>query len=121
MKKFALLLPLALVASVAIAQDAPKPADAPKATDAPKAADKAPVAVKTHDVNAEFVSADATKKTITLKAEDGSEKTVPVEGKALAAIKTLKANEKVTATCRDNDKGEHQAVTDIKPAAAPKK
>jgi hypothetical protein len=124
MKKVALLLPLALVASVAMAQTqtqpAPKATDAPKA-DAAKAADKAPAAVKTHDVNAEFVSADAVKKTVTLKAEDGSEKTVPLEGKALAAVKTLKANDKVTATCRDNDKGEHQAVTDIKPAAAPKK
>jgi hypothetical protein len=121
MKKFALLLSFVFVAGVAMAQDAAKPADASKpAAAATKPADKAPAAVKTHDVNVQFVSADATKKTITVKGEDGSEKTVPVEGKALVSVKTLKANDKITVTCRDNEKGEHQAVTDIKPSVAVK-
>src|SRR5262249_56150956 len=74
---------------------------------------------KTHQVPAEVVSADTTKNTLTIKTEDGTEKTAPVEGKAIAALKTVKAGEKVTLTCRDNDKGEHQAVTAIHPAKAP--
>ena len=118
MKKVALLLSFVFVAGIAMAQDAAKPAEKPAAA---PAADKAPAAAaKTHEVSAEFVSADATKKTVTLKTADG-EKTVPMEGKAIASVKSLKANDKVTATCRDNDKGEHQAVTDIKAAAAEKK
>jgi len=97
MKNLVLLLSLALVASTA----------------------SAATATKTHHVAAEVVSADTTKNTLTIMAEDGSEKTAPVEGKALAALKTVKPGEKVTLTCRDNDKGEHQAVTDIHPAKAP--
>ena len=120
MKKSALLLSFVFVAGVAMAQvEAPQ-----KATGAPAATKPAAKAVgKTHMLNAEFVSADASKKTITLKTEDGSEKTVPVEGaKTLASLKTLKANENVTVTCRDNEKGDFSQwaviVTAIKPAAA---
>jgi hypothetical protein len=118
--KNALLLSFVLVAGVAMAQ---KPEAPEKATGAPAAAKPAAKAVaKTHELQAEFISADATKKTITLKAEDGSEKTVPVEGtKTLASLKTLKANEQVTVTCRDNEKGDLSqwavVVTAIKPTA----
>lgn len=121
MKKFALLLSFVFVAGVVMAQ---KPEAPEKATGAPAATKPAQKAVgKTHELNAEFVSADATKKTITLKTEDGSEKTVPVEGaKTLTSLKSLKANEKVTVTCRDNEKGDLSQwaviVTAIKPAAA---
>ncbi len=120
MKKFALLLSFVFAAGLAVAQES-KPADAPKAPEK-AAATKAAVA-KTHEVNAEFVSADATKKTITIKTEDGKEETAPVEGKALTSLKGLKTGEKVVVTCRDNEKGEHQAITAIKaaPAAAPAK
>jgi hypothetical protein len=113
MKKFALLLSLVFVAGVAFAQEAAKPAD--KAAAPAKAAEKAP-AVKTHEVTTEVVSVDTVKNTITLKGEKANN-TAPVEGKALASLKTVKVGEKVTVTCRDNEKGEHQAVTEIKPAA----
>jgi hypothetical protein len=113
MKKFALLLSLVFIAGVASAQEAAKPAD--KAAAPAKAAEKAP-AVKTHEVTTEVVSIDTVKNTITLKGVKENT-TSPVEGKALASLKNFKAGEKVTITCRDNDKGEHQAVTEIKAAA----
>jgi hypothetical protein len=119
MKKFALLLSFVFLAGVAGAQEAAKPAD--KAAPA-KAATTAP-AVKTHQVTTEVVSVDTTKHTITLKGEKENT-TAPVEGKALTHLKNVKAGEKVTVTCRDNDKGEHQAVTEIaavKEAPAAKK
>jgi hypothetical protein len=112
MKKFAFFLAFAVGAAAAIAQDAPKPDTAKAATAGDKVA-----AVKTHDVEAEVVSADATAKTLTIKGELQN-KTVPVEGKATAQLKDLKPGEKVTLSCRDNDMGEHQAVVAIKPAKA---
>ena len=71
---------------------------------------------KTHRATAEFVSADANAKTITIKMEDGTEKTVPVEGKALESLKELKAGDKLELSCRDNDAGEHQAISAISKA-----
>ena len=112
MKKFALLLALVFAAGVAVAQETPK--DTPQAH--PKAAAKAATA-KTHDVEAEVVSVDATAKTITIKA-DPDNKTVPVEGKAITQLKEVKPGEKVTLSCRDNEAGEHQAVMAIKPGKA---
>jgi len=109
MKKLTLLLcALFVVAGVASASQAPAPAPAAPA----KAA-----AVKTHVVEAEVVSADVTAKTLTIKAEPN--KTVTVEGAAIAQLKDLKMGEKVKLTCRDNDKGEHQAITHIKVEKAP--
>ena len=126
MKKSILALSLVLVAGIAFA-DTPKPAD--KATEkatTEKSADKATgekaakhMAAKTHPVEAEVVSADVEKKTITVKAGE-KEMTAPVEGKAVASLKDVKAGEKVVLTCRDNDKGEHEAVTAIVAAKAPK-
>lgn len=106
-------------AGVAFAQEAKtetKPATHPT-THAVKAAP-----VKVHDVEAEIVSIDEAAKTITIKG-DPDNKTVPVEGKALASIKSHKAGDKVTLVCRDNEQGEHQAVVAIKAAkpAAPVK
>jgi FtsP/CotA-like multicopper oxidase with cupredoxin domain len=104
MKKIALLLAGAMiVAGAAFATETETPA-ATKA--APKAA-----AVKTHVVEAEVVSADATAGTLTIKGAPN--KTVKVEPSAAEPLKTLKAGEKVKLTCRDNDKGEHEAVTHI--------
>jgi hypothetical protein len=124
MKKFALLLSFVFVAGVAVAQDAakaaPEAAKAPAAAKSAETAKAAPAAAKTHEVAAEVVSADAAKKTLTIKGETEN-KTVPVEGKAVAALKSVKAGEKVTLTCRDNEKGEHQAVVAIKAAPAEKK
>ena len=115
MKKFALLTSFAFVASVAVAQE---PAPAPETAKVPAAAKSTDTAkaqaAKNHDVQAEIVSVDVEKNTLTLKGEMQN-KTVPVEGKAVAALKTVKAGDKLTLTCKDNDKGEHQAVVDIKP------
>jgi hypothetical protein len=104
MKKLALLVSALLVAGVASAQ-------AP-ATTAPQEPSKATAAGKTHTVEAEVVSADATSKTLTIKGDAGN-KTVPVEGMAASELKNVKAGDKVKLTCRDNDQGEHQAVTKI--------
>jgi len=107
MKKLATLLcavAVVAVASLASAQtaDTKKPADAAK----PAAA-----AAKTHVVEAEVVSTDATAKTITLKGDPN--KTVAVDAAAVGSLKDLKSGDKVKLTCRDNDKGEHEAVVKI--------
>ena len=107
MKKLTLLLcALFVVAGMASASQATAPAKA------------APV-VKTHVVEAEVVSADATAKTLTIKGDPN--KTVPVDAAAVASLKNVKAGEKVKLTCRDNDKGEHQAITHITVEKAAKK
>ena len=108
MKKLALLFSVLLVAGVASAQ-----------TTAPAKDKSTAPAVKTHVVEAEVVSADATAKTLTVKGDPN--KTVPVEDAAVAHLKDLKAGEKVKLTCRDNDKGEHQAITHITVEKAPAK
>jgi uncharacterized protein (UPF0333 family) len=69
-------------------------------------------AITHHDVAAEIVSVDAASHSITLKTDKG-EQTVPVEGKAVASLKNVKAGEKVTVTCKDVG-GEHKSVTAIK-------
>jgi len=64
----------------------------------------------------------AEKNTITIKGETEN-KTAPVDAKAAGALKTVKAGDKVTLTCWDNAKGEHEKVIAIVPAkvAAPAK
>jgi len=71
---------------------------------------------KTHEMTATVVSMDMTAKTITIKDDKGAEKTAPVLAEALGSLKNIKAGEMVVLTCLDNDKGEHQGVTAIKPA-----
>ncbi len=104
MKKLAVLLSFAIVAA----------ATAPLAFAASKAPahSHAAMAGKTHTVEAEVVSADTTKHTLTIKG-DKDNKTMPVDHKALASLKTVKAGDKVTLTCWDNAKGEHVKVTSI--------
>jgi hypothetical protein len=111
MKKLALLLSFAFVAGVAGAQET-KTAN-PNSDDAAAAmaADK-----KTHEVKAEVVAFDAMKSTLTIKG-DKENKTVPVEGKALAALKDVKPGAKLTLVCKDDAAGMHQAVVDVKPSA----
>lgn len=112
MKKITLLLcALFIVAGLASASQATAPATPEK----PAAA----AVAKTHDVEAEVVSADVIAKTLTIKGEPNM--TMPVEGAAVEHLKALKASEKVKLTCRDNDKGEHQAVTNITVEKAPAK
>ena len=104
MKKYTIAAMAVLMsASLALAHQAPKTS----------AAQAKP---KTHVVNAEFVKADAAAKTITVKDEKGAEMTAPIEGRAIGELKTFKAGEKIRLTCRDNDKGEHQAIVNIRPA-----
>jgi hypothetical protein len=113
MKRLVFLLALA-VAVPAVAQEkkeAAKPGEKPAAA----------AAVKTHEVTAEVVSVDTAAKTITIKAEAGN-KTVPVDEKAIAQVKDLKAGQTATLICRDDEKGAHQAVAGVKaPAAQPTK
>jgi len=106
MKKLATLLcavALVAVASLSARADEAKPAAAP--------AKQATAAEKTHTVEAEVVSADAAAKTLTIKGDPN--KTVAVDASAVGSLKDLKAGDKVKLTCRDNEKGEHQAVTKI--------
>lgn len=69
---------------------------------------------KSHDVKGEVVSINLEGKTLTFKSETGESKTVPVIDKAVDALKTLKAGDKVLMTCMDSETGEHQAVSAIK-------
>jgi len=68
---------------------------------------------KTHQVKATIVSVDMEGKTITIKDEKGEQKTAPVMDKAVDELKNIKAGDKVTLTCHDNDKGEHEGITAI--------
>jgi hypothetical protein len=104
------LLAFSLVALVAASPSFAATSSKPKSS-------TAKTAPKTHVVSAEVVSTDATGKTITIKDASG-DKTVPVEGKAVASLSTVKAGDKVKLTCRDNEAGEHQAVTAIHKSTA---
>jgi len=73
----------------------------------------AALADKTHMEKGTIVSVDAKAHTVTLKGMDGKTSTAPVEGAAMNSLGNLKAGDMVTVTCRDNDKGEHQALTAI--------
>jgi Cu/Ag efflux protein CusF len=75
---------------------------------------------KTHVVATEVVSADVAGKKLTVKGADNMNMTMPCEGKAVSELKSVKPGEKVDVVCRDNEKGEHQAIVGIKPASAAK-
>ena len=126
MKKFALLLSFVFAAGVAAAHEGSKtdaakaPARAETKSTPATHTHAAKAAMKTHKVEAEVVSTDLAAKTITIKA-DGENKTAPVEGKAVSALKNVKPGQMWTLTCRDNEKGEHQAVIAMAKAPAVKK
>lgn len=118
MKKLFLSVALMLaVGTLAMAQATKAPEAAKPAEKAAEAKPAAKPAMKTHKVEAEVVSADVEKKTITFKFE-GAEKTAPVGPLAMYRLKKVKAGDKVTLTCRDDEKGEHQMITFIKVAGA---
>ena len=71
-------------------------------------------AKKTHDVQVTVVSVNADGKTMTIKGPDGAEKTVPVTGQAIGKIKSVQPGQTVTVVCTDNEKGEHESISDIK-------
>jgi hypothetical protein len=78
-------------------------------------------AKKHHDVQVTVVSVDAAAKTMTIKGPDGAQKTVPVTGEAISKAKNVKPGEMITVVCQDNEKGEHEAISDIKMEKADKK
>jgi hypothetical protein len=75
---------------------------------------------KTHEMTVELVSFDAKTKTMQFKTDKGETKSAPVMDSAVSSLSAMKAGDKVTITCSDNDKGEHQGVSMAKMAAAPK-
>src|SRR5262245_46367235 len=87
-------------------------------TSKPQTATKAkPAAPQMTPVNAEFVSYDAKKKTMTVKDDKGQTSSAKLEGKAVGAATRLhlKGGDHVMVTWRNNSKGEHQAITDVQP------
>jgi hypothetical protein len=73
-----------------------------------------------HDMNVSFVSCDANAKTMTFKTDKGEEKTAPMMEAAVTVCPKLKAGEMVTITCMDDDKGQHQGITQVTTAMATK-
>ena len=71
---------------------------------------------KTHDATVELVSFDAKAKTITFKDDKGESKTAPVSEAAVASLAHYKAGDKIIITCQDNEQGQHQAISMVKPA-----
>jgi ribosomal protein S1 len=112
MKKLALLLAVVCAVGFASADETKAPTADTQKTPA-KVHQHKTHATKSHDVPAEIVSVDATAKTVTVKG-DKENKTLPVDDKAIASIKDLKAGQKVTLVCRDDEKGNHVAVTGVK-------
>jgi uncharacterized lipoprotein YajG len=111
MKSTALLISAFLVAGVASAAQTTTATTTTKPA-ATKAAAVKPATVKTHDVEAEVVSADTKASTLTIKGEKENA-ILKVDASAASQLKAVKAGEKVKLTCRDNDKGEHEAITHI--------
>ncbi|HET7293320.1 MAG TPA: hypothetical protein VFM88_12915 [Vicinamibacteria bacterium] len=110
MKKLASLLALLLVAGVASAQE---PANPPVKPDTQKTAGV------TKELAAQVVSTDLMGKTITVKRNDPAfgagkqETTLPVEGAAVDALKTVNPGETVKLLCRTDSMGKETAVTAI--------
>ena len=121
MKKFGLSLAAVLASASFGWTQAAAQAPAAKPADAPTAEAKPAPKTTTHKFEAEVVSTDLEKKTITVKAE-GAEKTAPVGPLAMYRLKKLKAGDKVVLTCRDDAAtGEHKEVSFIRlaPPAVP--
>lgn len=107
MKKTALLFSAFFVVAGIASAAAPKPVTKPAQPATTQAA-----TAKTHVVEAEVVSADPTASTLTIKG-DKENAVLKVDAPAASHLKALKAGQKVKLTCRDNEKGEHEAVTHI--------
>lgn len=69
---------------------------------------------KTHDMKGTVVSVDAKANTLTFTDEKGESHTAPLLDKAIKEAASLKAGEKISITCQDTDKGEHQGIMKIK-------
>jgi hypothetical protein len=82
----------------------------------PVLASETAAAAKSHDMTVEFVSFDAKAKTLTFKDDKGATKTAPVMDTAMTSFTNVKAGDKVTITCADDEHGHHQGVSAAKPA-----
>jgi hypothetical protein len=107
MRKSVFAVALLFLAGMSLALSQAPPAQAPPA---PPQETKG----KTHEVTVDVISTDLTAMTMTIKGEDGQDKTVPVKKSALEGLKKVKAGDKVILTCQDNEKGEHEAITAIR-------
>jgi Cu/Ag efflux protein CusF len=67
----------------------------------------------THDMKATVVSVDIEHKMLTITDEQGEEMTAPVLEGAEKQLNGLKAGDKITLTCQDNENGEHEGVSKI--------
>lgn len=72
---------------------------------------------KSHKVDVTVVSIDVKGKMLTFENMEGETMSAPVlDDKAIEALETLKAGDKVTVTCQDSEEGEHEGITKIKKA-----
>jgi hypothetical protein len=117
MKKLALISSLVLgVAAMATAAQTTPPSSEKTHKAAPKQGTR-------HTVAGEIVAVDTVKSTVTFKSDKG-EQTWPVNAKAQAALKELKAGDKVTIGYAADEKGEPKEATSIAkahPRTPPKK
>jgi hypothetical protein len=109
------VVPVALAAQAPQTRQ-PRPSATTQSSQSRRATQARRASAQTQVVNAEFVSYDANTKVITIKDDKGQTSTAPLRGGALREMSQmhLKAGDHLMLTCRDNAKGEHQAVTDIK-------
>jgi Cu/Ag efflux protein CusF len=66
-----------------------------------------------HQATCTVVSVDVEGQTITLSDENGEEFTSVVMGHALDKLADLSYGSRVTITCQDNAKGDHEGIVDI--------
>jgi hypothetical protein len=112
MRKLTLLLSLLLAAGLVYAQ-APPP-DAPAAKGEPSMTK----AEKNEQVEAEIVSVDPTAKTVTFKKDMAAEPmTLPVEGKAVSALKDVQSGQKYKLVCKKDTAGAPTSIVEIKKAS----
>src|SRR5437867_4496005 len=107
MKKLALSLAPVLLAAVASAQTAGQAKPTETAS-----AEKPAAARSIHTLEAEIVSVDTAKNSITFRV-DGAEKTEGVGVLGRYRLKDLKAGDKVLLSCKDTD-GQHQEIVAIR-------
>jgi hypothetical protein len=114
MKKLILALSLLLVASLVYAQAPPAPPQPQPPNQPPGRVDR-PQGDDIQQVEAEIVSVDTTKKTVTIKSDTGAApETLPVAGKAETALKDIKTGQKYTLFCKNDTTGANRKVVDIK-------
>lgn len=67
------------------------------------------------ELTTEVVSINLDQQTVTLKGSDGKTITLPVQGEALASLKSQKVTtgDKVIATVQDNGQGKQEVVTKL--------